>query len=284
MLERSRMVRRIMNQLSVSRRTKIVACLVEGTGIRATARITNTAINTVMNLAVSLGAACAVFQNEIMTKLHCKNIQCDEIWSFVHTKQRNIKEPSKQQRGDVWTWIAMDTETKLVPCWLAGNRDATSAAIFIEGLARRLDHRVQLTTDSNKLYVQAVEESFGKDIDFAQLVKLYGTKENDGRLQYIGSEKKKIKGNPDEDLISTSLIERQNLTMRMGMRRFTRKTNGHSKKLHNHICAIALHFMYYNFGRIHSTLRVTPAMEAGIADHVWGLDEIVGLLKSSPAK
>lgn len=275
-----------MNKLSRERRIGVLSCLVEGTSIRSAARITNSAVNTVMNLAVKLGEACAKYQNKVLNGLSCKNIQCDEIWSFVHTKQRNIEKakPSEQHRGDVWTWVAMDVDTKLVPCWYVGNRDASSAALFIEDLSRRLAGRVQLTTDGYKLYVQAIEDVFGTEIDYAQLVKVYGTKEGDNRRQYLGSEKKKFSGEPDEDLISTSLIERQNLTMRMSMRRFTRKTNGHSKKLYNHICAIGLHFMYYNFVRIHSTLRVTPAMEAGISDHVWTLKEMVDLLESSPAQ
>jgi IS1 family transposase len=247
--------------------------------MRATARLTDTAFNTVMSFVVRLGEACAKYQDETFRELHCKRLECDEIWSFVYAKEKNVPEEQRGKgQGDAWTWIAMDVETKLVPCWYIGNRDAQSALLFMEDLSSRLAQRVQITTDGHKPYIQAVENAFGDEIDYGMLVKIYGERPDDKREQFIGLTKESVFGKPDLALATTGHIERQNLTMRMGMRRFTRKSNGFSKKLHNHECAIALHFMYYNFARIHSSLRVTPAMEAGIADHVWSYEEMVSLL------
>jgi len=273
-----------MNKLSTAERVRVVAALVEGNSIRSTVRMTGTAKNTVAKLLVELGAACDRFQNEVLRNLPCKRIQCDEIWSFVYAKQKNVPraKAAPEDAGDVWTWTALDADTKLVPCWRLGTRDAGTATEFIGDLASRLANRVQLTTDGHKVYVNAVEDAFGADVDFAQLVKLYGA-ERPGEARYspasfTSCQKVGITGCPDPDHISTSFVERQNLTMRMSMRRFTRLTNAFSKKLENHAAAVALHFMHYNFGRIHKTLRVTPAMESGVADHVWELEEIVGLL------
>ena len=261
-------------------------CLVEGNSIRATVRMTCVAKNTVAKLLVDLGRACTEYQDKALRNLKCKRIQCDEIWSFCGSKEKNTSpERKKQGWGDVWTWTALCPDTKLIPCWFVGNRGANSAYHFIHDLAQRLANRVQMTTDGHKVYLAAIEDAFGADIDYAMLIKLYGNETHGGSsevryspAQCMGTRKTVISGAPDPQHVSTSHTERQNLSMRMGMRRFTRLTNAFSKKLENHEHAVALYFMYYNFARIHQTLRVTPAMEAGVADHVWGLDEIVGLL------
>lgn len=232
---------------------------------------------TVSRLLVEIGEACASYQDKTLRNLKCKILQVDEIWSFTYCKQKNIPERLKDLPGvgDTWTWVAIDAQSKLIPCWHVGNRNAGSAYRFINDLAARLANRVQMTSDGLRVYVEAVEGAFGSEIDFAQLVKLYGheiTTSPEARYSppiCIGARKTRITGQPDPAHISTSFAERQNLTMRMSMRRFTRLTNGFSKKLANHKAAIALHFMHYNFTRIHQTLRVTPAMEAGISDHVW---------------
>ena len=220
----------------------------------------------------------------MFVNLPCKRVQCDEIWSFVGAKQKNATAEQKAEGwGDTWTWVAICADTKLVPCWAVGGRDAGVAYEFMHDLAGRLANRVQLTTDAHRPYLAAVEDAFGSEIDYAMLVKLYGKGEQGPERQYSpaackGARKVAIKGRPDYKEISTSYIERQNLTMRMGMRRFTRLTNGFSKKIENHEAAIALHYMHYNFCRIHQTLRVTPAMEAGVSDHVWSIAEIMALL------
>jgi IS1 family transposase len=262
----------------------------EGNSIRGTVRMTGVAKNTVTNLLLDLGMACTAFHDRAMRNLTCRRIQCDEIWSFVGAKQKNVPEERKGEFGigDVWTWTALDAETKLVPCWMVGDRSLGTATEFISDLAGRLANRVQLTTDGHKAYLDAVEDAFGADIDFAQLVKLYGNEERQGEARYSpavckGTKLVRVEGNPDPKHISTSYVERQNLTMRMSMRRFTRLTNGFSKKVHNHAMAIALHFAHYNFCRIHQSLRITPAMAAGVADHVWELEELVGLLAATEA-
>lgn len=280
-----------MNKLSAEQRTKVIAALVEGNSIRATCRMTGTAKGTVLRLLAGVGTACAKYQRETLVNLHCRRIQCDEIWSFCHAKQKNV--PAEHRNdfgyGDVWTWVALDAETKLVPSWYVGLRDAGYAFEFMSDLASRLVNRVQLTTDGHKAYLEAVEGAFGSGIDYAMLVKLYGP-EPDGEKRYspaqcIGTRNRTIQGNPDPVHISTSFIERQNLTMRMSMRRFTRLTNAFSKKIENLEHAVALHFMYYNFARPHKTLSnpypATPAMAAGISDHVWTIGEIVALLDSN---
>jgi IS1 family transposase len=276
-----------MNQLTTSDRTRVIACLVEGNSIRATSRMTGVARNTVDKLLIELGAACSEFQDRTLRNLSCKRLQCDEIWSFVGCKEKNVPVDKRRQgRGDVWTWIAIDAETKLVPCWYVGNRDAGAAYHFMHDLAGRLASRVQLTTDAHRPYLAAVEDAFGTEIDYAQLVKIYGSPESsqyNAEVRYspavcMGARKAKIIGKPAYAHVSTSICERQNLTMRMGMRRFTRLTNAFSKKVENHEHAIAIHYMYYNFCRIHQSLRVTPAMEAGVSDRVWSIEEIVSLL------
>jgi IS1 family transposase len=270
-----------VNKVPADRQAKIVACLCEGNSLRSTSRLTDTAINTVMSLQVRLGEACAKYQDEVFRELSCKRLQCDETWGFVYSKEKNVPAEEKGNgKGDAWTWIAIDTETKLIPSWRVGGRGAKDAQLFMEDLASRLTNRVQMVTDGHKSYIQAVEDAFGTDIDYAQLVKIYGTTPEDNRERYIGAEKKTVFGKPDHDHTATGYIERANLTFRMSNRRHTRKTNAFSKKLHNHKCATALFMMYYNFARIHKTLRVTPAMEAGLTDHVWSYDEIVGLLDS----
>lgn len=279
-----------MNKLSLERRAQILALLVEGNSLRSTSRITGCSINTVTKLLVDVGAACAEFQDKTLRNLNCERIECDEIWSFVYAKQRNLPVEKEGQGGDVWTWTAICAETKLMVSWMVGARDMEAAHVFIRDLASRLAHRVQLTTDGHRPYLYAVENVFGNDIDYARLMKIYGPEGNSTPdKRYSPAKFKEIRtdvvcGNPDEAKISTSYVERQNLTMRMSMRRFTRLTNGFSKKMENHMHAISLHFMYYNFGRIHKTLRVTPAMEAGISDHLWSLEEIADLVKEEPPK
>ena len=275
-----------MNKLNTAKRAAIISALVEGNSLRSTTRMVGVSINTVTKLLVDAGAACAKYQHETLRNLNCKRIECDEIWSFCYSKQKNVP-PEKQGQfgyGDVWTWTAIDAQTKLVPSWLVGARDAMHASHFIADLAGRLAHRVQLTTDGLKLYLEAVEGAFGGDIDYAMLVKQYGNVPgNTAEARYspgecTGAKKETIVGNPDADRISTSFVERQNLTMRMRMRRFTRLTNAFSKKLANLEAAVALHYMHYNFVRRHQTLRVTPAMAAGVDRHLWSIEEIVGLI------
>lgn len=273
-----------MNRLSTERRAQILRCLVEGNSIRSTSRITGTAKNTVVKLLVDAGKACVEYQDKALKNLTCKRLQCDEIWSFCYSKQKNIPQEHKGKfgYGDVWTWTAICADTKLIPSWLVGDRSSETAYVFIQDLASRLKHRVQLTTDGYTAYLEAVEGGFGADIDYAMLIKLYGS-DPDGEKRYspakiISTKGNSVTGNPDPKHISTSYVERQNLTMRMSMRRFTRLTNGFSKKVENLTYAVALHFMYYNFCRIHRTLRVTPAMEAGVTDRLWDMENIVGLL------
>ena len=238
---------------------------------------------TILKLLAALGPVCADYQDRTFRNLKCQRIQCDEIWAFCYAKEKNVPAEKKDHfgYGDVWTWVAIDADTKLVPSFLVGNRDGHSAKMFIDDLAGRLAHRVQLTTDGLKAYLEAVEGSFGCEIDYAQLIKIYGASQEEVRYspaQCLGCETKRVMGSPDAKHISTSYVERQNLSMRMGMRRFTRLTNGFSKKIENHIYAVALFYMHYNFCRIHKTLRCTPAMEAGITNHVWGVEEIAALL------
>jgi IS1 family transposase len=273
-----------MNKLTTEKRCAVVRALVEGCSIRATVRMTGVAKNTVVKLLVDLGTACAEYQDKALRNLPCKRLQLDEIWCFCYAKAKNVPKDKQGQfgYGDVWTWTAIDADSKLVPSWLVGSRDGACAREFVNDLADRLASRVQLTTDGLKAYLEAVEGAFGWDVDYAMLVKLYGS-DAEGEKRYspaecIGCKKERVTGYPDPEHVSTSFVERQNLTMRMSMRRFTRLTNAHSKKVENHAHAIALHFMWYNFGRIHETIRSTPAMRAGVTDHKWSVEEIVGLL------
>lgn len=274
-----------MNKLPLKKRAQILGLLVEGTSIRATSRLADCSINTVIKLLVDVGAACAEYQDKTLRNFPCKRVQCDEIWSFVYSKQKNVPENMRGEScvGDVWTWTAICADTKLVPSFMVGPRDSGVAYDFMQDLASRLAKRVQLTTDGFKTYLEAVESAFGGEIDYAQLVKIYGAASHQGPERkyspenFCGTKVSVVAGDPDERKISTSYVERQNLTMRMSMRRFTRLTNGFSKKVENHAHAVALHFMYYNFGRIHKSLRVTPAMAAGVSDHIWSLEDIAAL-------
>ncbi|MEO5928998.1 MAG: IS1 family transposase [Candidatus Kapaibacterium sp.] len=273
-----------MNKLTLAKRTQIIHCLVEGMSLRATTRIADVSINTVSKLLVDAGKACAAYQDETLRGLTCKRIQVDEIWSFVYAKQKNASDEMKEAgtAGDVWTWTAIDADTKLVPSWLVGSRDAECAGMFIKDLACRLSNRVQLTSDGLKTYLEAVDMAFGADIDYGMLVKVYGP-EIGGDHRYspaecTGAIKTVVMGKPDKAHISTSYVERQNLTMRMQMRRFTRLTNAFSKKVENHAHAVALHSMYYNFVRLHKTLRCSPAMEAGVTNHLWEVEDIAKLV------
>lgn len=274
--------------MNTEEKVRVAACLVEGNSLRSTVRMTGIHRTTIQNLLVELGSACSAYQDVAMRNLKCKRLQCDEIWAFVGCKQKNTtpETRSKHHWGDVWTWTALDAETKLVPCWFVGTRDGGAAYHFIHDLQGRLANRIQLTTDGHKAYIEAVEDAFGAEIDYAQLQKIYGSEggpKSNAEIRYspaqcMGARKAVISGMPDYNHVSTSYTERQNLTMRMSMRRFTRLTNAFSKKVENHEAAVALHFMHYNFARVHQTLRVTPAMEAGIAEHVWSLEEIVNLI------
>lgn len=278
-----------MNKLSQEKRVQVVSALVEGMGINAVTRITGVSKNTVLKLLADLGTACANYQDDAFQNLNCKLLQCDEIWSFCHAKAKNVPEAKRGTLGfgDVWTWVAMDAETKLVPCWHVGRRDGLAAYEFITDLAGRLRNRVQLTTDGNRMYLEAVEAAFGSEIDFAMLVKKYGKAQEEIRYspaECVGIETKWVSGLPNKANISTSFIERQNLTMRMSIRRFTRLTNGFSKKFANHIHAISIHYMVYNFVKIHGSLRCSPAMAAGVSSKLWELSDVVALLDSEFAK
>jgi IS1 family transposase len=270
-----------MNILPLEKRIQVIAALVEGNSIRSTVRMTGVAKNTIVKLIAELGPRCADYMDRTLRNLKCKRIQCDEIWSFVYAKQKNVPAPLRGQFGvgDVWTWTAIDADTKLIVSWLVGPRNGNIAYAFIQDLANRLSNRVQLTTDGHSVYLDAVGSAFGSQIDYAMLVKVYGqapeAEKRYSPAKIIGCQASTIMGNPDRRHISTSFVERQNLTMRMSMRRFTRLTNGFSKKVENHIAAIAIHYMHYNFCRIHQTLRVTPAMEAGLTDHVWSIGELL---------
>lgn len=267
-----------MNVLPIEKRAQILRLLVEGNSMRATSRIADVSINTVTKLLVDAGTACLAFQDEAIRNNNSKRVECDEIWSFCGLKEKNVPEEFKGQKGygDCYTWTAIDADSKLAISWLVGRRDVEYAEAFMADLASRLAGRIQLTTDGYGPYVNAVEKMFGGAIDYAMLIKIYEDKNN--------QEQRRINGAPDLETASTSYVERQNLTMRMGMRRFTRLINEFSKKVENLEYAVALHFMHYNFGRIHKTLRVTPAMEAGIADHVWSIQEIAGLVKDEAPK
>lgn len=273
-----------MNKLDVERRTQILTALIEGNSLRSTSRMTGAAINTVMKLLVDAGQVCAEYQDAHLRNLTCKRLQCDEIWSFVGCKEKAKPESERGKfgRGDVWTWTAICADTKLIPTWLVGPRDAHTANDFMVDLAMRLKHRIQLTTDGNRLYVNAVERAFGRDIDFAMLIKLFGV-DAQAETRYspaecIGTREQVVMGAPDAKHISTSYAERANLTIRMSVRRFTRLTNGFSKKVENHAAAVALHMMAYNFVRQHKTLRVSPAMAAGVTKHLWSVEEIAELV------
>lgn len=271
-----------MNKLNIKRQTQIISALVEGNSVRATCRMTGAAKGTVLKLLAEVGKACSDYQHKALRNLSCKKIQCDEIWSFCYAKQKNVPENKKGQfgYGDIYTWTALCEDSKLIPSWLVGTRGLESATMFMNDLAGRMKHKIQLTTDGHGAYVEAVENAFGGDIDYSQLVKIYG-KGSGSEARYspakcIGIKKNTIYGNPRTT--STSYVERQNLTMRMSMRRFTRLTNGFSKKIENLEHAVALHFMHYNFVRIHKSLRITPAMKAKVTGKLWEIEDILNLL------
>lgn len=269
-----------MNRLSLGRRAQIIGALVEGNSIRSTERMTDTHRDTVMRLMVEVGNGCENLMSEQMRELPCKRLQVDEIWAYVGKKQRQIKREDDRSRvGDQWTFVAIDAETKLVPCFRVGKRTKPNAIAFMTDLSERLANRVQLSSDALNSYVDAVEQAFGADVDYGQAVKFYEAEPiGPGRYsppKVVRSERTAIAGTPDVAHISTSMIERQNLTMRMSMRRFTRLTNAFSKKIENHRAAVGLHFAHYNFVRLHRTLRTTPAMAAGVSARLWSLEELV---------
>jgi len=270
---------RTMNRLPIDKRAAILGMLVEGNSLRATSRLADVSINTVTKLLIDLGEACAEYHHKNIRNVRVRRLQCDEIWSFVGAKAKHVRPERRAEGwGDTWTWVALDADTKLCVSYLVGGRDGWWAREFMNDCAKRVKERIQIATDGHRVYMDAVEDAFGADVDYAQLQKIYGAvEENDTRYspaQCIGCDLKVVSGDPDPQHVSTSFVERQNLTMRMGMRRFTRLTHAFSKKVENHAAMVAIHFLYYNFARIHKTLRITPAMAAGLSDHVWSLEEI----------
>ncbi|MGV9009660.1 IS1 family transposase [Brevundimonas sp.] len=281
-----------MNKLPLAKRVQILAMLCEGSSMRSISRVADVSINTVTKLLVEAGETCLDMHDDLVRDVHASRIQCDEIWSFCHAKQKNVAaaKAAPEGAGDVWTWTAIDADSKLIVSYFVGDRSGDSAINLMDDLRARLANRVQLTTDGHKAYLEAVEGAFGGDVDYAQLVKLYGPTYSPGRYspaECTGIKKITVEGEPDKKHVSTSYVERQNLTMRMSMRRFTRLTNGFSKKLENHVHALALYFAFYNFVRIHKTLKVSPAMAAGITDRLWSLEDIANRIeagKPAPAK
>lgn len=277
-----------MNKLPTAKRVQILAMLCEGSSMRSISRVADVSINTVSKLLEDAGKVCMAFHDENVRHVQSKRVQMDEIWSFTAAKQKNVANMKKpvEGAGDTWTWTALDADSKLILQWYVGDRSGETAKFFVDGVAERLATRVQLTTDGLKAYLDAVEGAFGADVDYAQLVKIYGTSPESAKGRYspadcIGAVKTPVEGKPDEKHISTSYVERHNLTMRMSMRRFTRLTNGFSKKLESHIYAISLYFMFYNFCRIHKTLKVTPAMAAGLTDKLMSFEDIVALIDAA---
>jgi len=273
-----------MNKLSVERRARILACLCEGLSVRATCRLLDCSKDAVLKLIVDAGEACVAYHDAMIQSVASKRVQVDEVWSFVHAKAKNVPEEKRGQFGfgDVWTWTAIDADSKLMIAFHLGRRDAGAAHTFMNDVAGRLANRVQLTSDGNQVYLAAVDEAFDRQIDYAMLIKKYGeSAESEKRYSpavCVGADKTPVRGRPDPDHISTSYVERSNLTVRMQNRRFTRLTNAFSKKLRNHRCMFAIFCVYYNFVRIHQTLRVTPAMEAGLSDHVLSFNDIAALI------
>lgn len=278
-----------MNRLTMSKRAQIIGLLVEGNSLRATSRLADVSFNAVTRLLVSAGLECAAYQDKVLRNIKSRRVQVDEIWAFCYAKAKNLPtaKAAPHDAGDVWTWVGIDADSKLAISWWVGDRGGETAKVFMDDLASRLANRVQLTSDGHKAYLQAVEQAFGSEVDYAQLVKMYG-QTPEGQRRYsppecVGCQRIGIEGKPDPKHISTSFVERQNLTMRMSMRRFTRLTNAFSKKVENHVHAVALHFMYYNFCRIHKTLRITPAMAAGVTDRLWSVEDIVKLIAEREA-
>jgi IS1 family transposase len=269
-----------MNRLPLQTRARIIGLLVEGNSLRATSRLCDVSINTVTKLLADVGKAAIAYHDEHVRDVRVCRLQCDEIWCFVGGKKKNVSPEQKAEGwGDTWTWTAIDADTKLCLLCLVGGRDAGWADEFMQDCARRIRGRVQIATDGHRVYLDAVEGAFRDGVDYAMLQKIYGAPSDEEQRRYspakcIGCDMKVVSGNPGPKHVSTSFVGRQNLTMRMGMRRFTRRTNAFSKKVENHIAAVALHFIHYNFARIHKTLRITPAMAAGLSDHVWSLEKI----------
>lgn len=279
-----------MNKLSIAKRAQILSMLVGGSSMRSVSRVADVSINTVAKLLADAGEACAAFHDETVRGVQSKRVQCDEIWSFVYAKKRNVEDAkaAPDGAGDAWTWTALDADTKLIVSFLVANRDAPSAQTFMQDVASRLANRVQLTTDNLRSYLDAVEDAFGGDIDYAKLIKLYGEgPASAGRYspaECTGTKKVRMMGDPDPKHISTSHVERQNLTMRMSMRRFTRLTNAFSKKLEPHMDMVALYTVWYNFARMHKTLRCSPAMASGLSQTLWSMEDVVGLIDARAAK
>ena len=282
-----------MNKLPLKIRSMILNMLCEGQSMRATARLAGVSFNTVAKLLIDAGKVCADLHDELVQDVRASRIQCDEVWSFTYAKQKNVPtaKAAPAEAGDTWTWTALDGDSKLIVSWLVGGRDSGYAIAFMGDLRSRLANRVQLTTDGHKAYLEAVEGAFGGDVDYAQLIKLYGepTGQKGHERKYspsecTGTRKRRVEGNPDPKAVSTSYVERQNLTMRMQMRRFTRLTNAFSKKFENHMYMVALYTVWYNFIRIHKTLRVTPAMESGLTDRVWDMEDILAVMDERAPK
>ena len=276
-----------MNRLSTDKRAQVIAALIEGNSIRGTCRLTGVCKDAVLKLIRDMGTACAEFHNSVVRGVNTKRVQCDEIWSFCYAKEKNVPvEKEGTGAGSVWTWTAIDADSKLIISYLCGGRDAAWAAQFMRDLASRVTTRIQITTDGHRAYAEAVEGAFGMNVDYAMLIKLYGAPSDRPDTRYspaqcIGIRTGTLSGSPDPQHISTSFVERQNLNLRMGVRRFTRLTNAFSKKFENHCHMVAIYHAYYNFCRVHQTLRVTPAMEAELTDHVWSIEELVTLMGST---
>lgn len=276
-----------MNRLSTEKRAQVVGALIEGNSIRGTCRLTGVCKDAVLKLIRDMGWACLAHHNSTVRNVKAARVQCDEIWSFCYAKEKNV--PLEKQgtgAGSVWTWIAIDADTKLIISYLCGGRDAGWACDFMEDLASRVSTRIQITTDGHRAYAEAVEGAFGMEVDYAMLIKLYGAPSDRPDTRYspaacIGIRTGILSGNPDKNHISTSYVERQNLNLRMGVRRFTRLTNAFSKKFENHCHMVAIYHAYYNFCRVHQTLRVTPAMDADLSNHVWSLAELVSLMDNA---
>lgn len=280
-----------MKTLPIAKRAQILGMLCEGMSMRAASRLADVSNNTVTKLLVDAGMACSDYQDQALMNLKCARLQLDEIWSFVGKKARNIKgEDTDKGLGDAWTWTAIDADTKLIPSWFVGDRTAKSANIFVSDLRKRLTGRVQITTDGHRAYLSAIDAQADWEVDYARLIKHYGPAPDGPERRYspaecVGTSVQVVRGVPEYQHVNTSYAERANLTLRMGCRRFTRLTNAFSKKVENHAWAVSLHLMHYNFARIHKTLRITPAMAAGVSDHVWSLEEIAELgMPTAPAK
>jgi IS1 family transposase len=279
-----------MNKLPTAKRVQMLSMLCEGASMRSVSRVADVSINTVAKLLVDAGRACAEHHDKAVRGVEANRVQCDEIWSFAHCKQRNVAtaKAAPNGAGDVWTWTALDADSKLIVSFLVGDRDAEAAGAFMQDVADRLANRVQLTTDGHQVYLAAVEDAFGIDVDYAMLVKLYGEAPEAAKGRYspaqcVGARKQTVVGRPDPAHVSTSHVERQNLTMRMHMRRFTRLTNAFSKKVESHAAMVAIYTVWYNFVRIHKSLRVTPAMAAGVTDRLWSMEDVVALLDAREA-